>query len=522
MLTPFSIDPARIATLPANVFTRFCNDLIRAEAGRMALPQAFVDDTVRETVPDGGIDARIHEPSEDPPALWVNWLPTGGSAWQYKSGSCPSAEVLACDEFTKPEVQKAVERGDAYCFLTAASVNARKKGKIRRAIANLYQQRGQSPKGVVYSADDLAKWAQQHLGPAARYLDVPVSGWMPYDQWRENRNFRNEFFPDQSRADLMDEIRRRVRAGEAPVTVLGRAGMGKSRAALEAVAEDGIRQRVLYLPDAATLDPQFFWFLRNEAPEAAGVLVIDEYTATEYQRLRDLIGGLPPGVAVVFVGPREHDAIGDLELGELPVAELAKVVGDFAGSMPESQRAAIAARCGGSPKLVAYVSEEIERRGGDIAWNELERVHDVAGFVNTRLFPVGGPVGGADSISKVMRALCLFTRLGWRDEVELEGRVATGFFGVDWTDAKLAAEVTRRARRGLAARPLSVSLARHTRQLAHAQNHTQPWRPRPGRAVRHYERGGAAVDGRKAAAARRRGRNAGERDGDRRGSGFFS
>lgn len=373
-------------------------------------------------------------------------MPAGTSAWQYKSGACPSAEALARDEFTKPEVQAAVGRGEAYCFLTADSVTARKKGEIREAIDNLYREHGRSPRGEVYSADDLARWAQQHLGPAATYLRVPVVGWARYDQWRKNRNFRNEFFPDGARADLIKEIRRRVRERGKQITVLGRAGMGKTRAVLEAVGADGIRQRVLYLADAANLDPEFFWFLNNEVPESAAVLVIDECTPAEYRRVKELTDGLPPGVAVVLVGPNEHDAIGDYELGGLPVEELAKVVGDFAGEMPEPQREAIAARCGGSPKLVAYVSEEIARRGGEVAWDELERVQDVANFVNERLFPVGG----SDVSSKVMRALCLFTRLGWRDEVEPEGRAATGFFGVDWTEAKLAAEEL--VRRGVVSR----------------------------------------------------------------------
>lgn len=140
-------------------------------------------------------------------------MPVGNSAWQYKSGACPPAKVLAGEEFTKPEVQAAVARGEAYCFLTAASVNARKKSQIRQAIDDLYRGHGQSMNGAVYSADDLVRWAQQHLGPAVRYLGIPVSGWVPYDHWRENRNFRNEFFPDRTRSDLVDEVRRRVRDG---------------------------------------------------------------------------------------------------------------------------------------------------------------------------------------------------------------------------------------------------------------------------------------------------------------------
>ena len=54
LLDPFSIDALRIGTLPGHLFTRFCNDLTRAEASRIRLPQRLIDDTVRETAPDGG------------------------------------------------------------------------------------------------------------------------------------------------------------------------------------------------------------------------------------------------------------------------------------------------------------------------------------------------------------------------------------------------------------------------------------------------------------------------------------
>lgn len=446
MLTPFSIDPSRISTLPAHIFTRFCNDLIRAEASRIALPQSFVDDTVRETVTDGGVDIRVREPDEDLPISWGNWLPAGSSAWQYKSGACPSANKLANEEFGKPEVEKAMQRGDSYVFLTADSINARKKKQIRHKINGLYRKHDQLPKGEVYAATDLAKWAQQHLGPAAWYLGGQAEGW-PYDQWRANPNFRNEFFPDEARADLIREIRRRIRDGDLSITVFGRAGLGKTRAVLEAVSEDGIKQRVLYVPDAASLNPQSFWQLRNDIPEASGVLVIDECTASEYQRLKVHVDGLPVGMVTILIGPSEYPVRGDFELPALSVEELAKVVGDFAPGLIESQRQAIAARCGGSPKLVVYVSEEIARGEVKItSWEDIERAQDVATFIVEKLFPFRNQ----DPESKVMRGLCLFTRLGWRDEVEIEGQVATKFFEVGWREAQLAAE--RLIERGIVSR----------------------------------------------------------------------
>src|SRR5262249_14873804 len=39
-----------------------------------------------------------------------------------------------------------------------------------------------------------------------------------------------------------------------------------------------------------------------------------------------------------------------------------------------------------------------------------------------------------------MRALCLFSRLGWERELENEGRTVCGVFGLSWNDGRLAAQ----------------------------------------------------------------------------------
>jgi hypothetical protein len=177
-MMPFSIDSSRVSDLVAHNFVHFCNDLIRAEASRIALPQSSIDVTVGESVPDGGVDSRIREP-EDPPASRGDWLPTRDSAWQYKSGRCPSANELAQGEFRKPEVERAMKRGEADCFLTAASIDPRKKAEIRQAIDDLYREHGQPPKGTVYSADDFlmrARVADYH--PTTPFRTVSPGTWV--------------------------------------------------------------------------------------------------------------------------------------------------------------------------------------------------------------------------------------------------------------------------------------------------------------------------------------------------------
>jgi hypothetical protein len=203
MSGPIHVDPLVVFRLSFNGFTRFCNDLLRAEAARVGVPQAYIDTTIRDTVPDGGIDARIRHATCVSTENGSQWLPGGASAWQYKSGSCPSVSQLSTEEFIKPEVIAAIDQGDTYCFLTADSLTARKKTAIADGIKDQYANRGQAPvEPRVYSGDDLARWAQENLGVASTHFLVPITGWQPFDQWANSPLFRNEYFPDEARSQL--------------------------------------------------------------------------------------------------------------------------------------------------------------------------------------------------------------------------------------------------------------------------------------------------------------------------------
>jgi len=132
-----------IGTLPGHDFTLFCNDLVRAEASRIRLAQPFVDDTVRETAPDGGVDLTIGEPDAmDRPTSWGDWLPEGASAWQYKSGKCPPAKKLVEVEFQKWKVLETISRGYPYCFLTADSISPTKAERVKNALEEIYRAHG--------------------------------------------------------------------------------------------------------------------------------------------------------------------------------------------------------------------------------------------------------------------------------------------------------------------------------------------------------------------------------------------
>ena len=447
MAHPLKPEPNLITIFTSDLFVQFCNDLIRAEANRIGLPPNLIDDTVREKAPDGGIDCRISSPEKPPSQDFGNWFPAGGSGWQYKSGKCPSANALLSKEFSKPEVLKTIRDGHTYCFLTADSITGKKADEIRNKFISFFKKRKyKDPKIRVYNAKLLSEWAIEHPAFLVQYFRIPLSGWQTFEQWEGS--FRNDFFPDPERLHLIQEIRRRVDTHDKLTLILGAAGVGKTRTVLEALRPSGFYQRVLYFDDAARLSPEFFWYLQQNASKSTPILVIDECTAEQYQRLKTLVPNVALGTSTIAIGPMEFDASREsFQLGNLSTDRLAKIVESFSPALSEPERNAIASKCGGSPKLVVFVAQAIaEGRGNINSWKDLEQSVDLVFFINTRLFPFKDP----DPAAKVMRAISLFSRLGWDDELANEAKIAFNFFRIDEQDCRLI--VGRLLRMGIVSR----------------------------------------------------------------------
>jgi len=59
VLSPIGIDPKKLVILGSTEFGRLCNELIRQEGHRIGLAQTSIDTTVKQSEPDGGVDAKV-------------------------------------------------------------------------------------------------------------------------------------------------------------------------------------------------------------------------------------------------------------------------------------------------------------------------------------------------------------------------------------------------------------------------------------------------------------------------------
>src|SRR5690242_12852536 len=84
------VQPRDVAVLTEDEFNTLMRDLVWCELRRcdIAASQLSTNDTTKAK--DQGVDLRIGAGTTQ-----GDWLPDRPSAWQFKSGDCPSAKVLA-------------------------------------------------------------------------------------------------------------------------------------------------------------------------------------------------------------------------------------------------------------------------------------------------------------------------------------------------------------------------------------------------------------------------------------------
>lgn len=437
MSGPIHIDPKLVHILDPHRFNLLLIDLLRAEIGRIGLSPGALDATVAVSVPDGGIDLRLHRSS----SLTGNdssWLPIETSAWQLKSGRCPPIRDIALVEMHKPEVSRSIQDGQYYCFVTADSITPNALENIEGAILSRFWDLDCEPKYLILSGDKLTSWIEEFPAIARRFFDVPIEGWDTFEQWELPERLHNPWQADSSRETIIQAVRQAVAQRERIIRVSGYAGMGKTRTVLEALRIAGVKERVLYLDDASNLNPDFLWYIRQSNSTGSGILVVDECTTDLYVDLRSRAEALPKGFTVVAIGPHGiGEPRGTFEMGPLAIEPLAEILKFFTPGLSTAARTAIVARCGGSPKLVVLLASLVGSSDSDNRpWEELELNPDVLAYVNRRVFPLGTD----DPQARLMRGLSLFTRVGWRDDLSEEGKHVAAFVGVDWTTARSAAE----------------------------------------------------------------------------------
>ena len=275
---PFAITPSEVESLTTEHQVKLLNRLVENQILHRSLPIDGARTTLRLNDADGGIDAIVNTGTVDD-----EFLGYGYSVWQFKKSypsdstkSKPKSDLEL--ELEKPGVQEAFRAGGGY---TLVVTEQRSPGGPHGQIAKLKRleelARNVGCKGRVrlLFADHVARWATQD--PAALMSIRPeIRGLRSAQSELDSQRHGATFEADAQRRAILVDIGRRL-LGPDPVVnhlhIQGKAGVGKSRLALEAVRQFGLAESAFYTNEL--VNPDLFDWITVEA-KARVTLIVDE------------------------------------------------------------------------------------------------------------------------------------------------------------------------------------------------------------------------------------------------------
>jgi hypothetical protein len=415
--------PRWIRGLGENGAVELARQLIFAEAGKRALPLADFTMSGRVKVGDQGIDGRTNFPS-DVGSLW----PSGHCVWQIKSGGTSPSPAAEFDREKHKALIDAIQDGcDYVLFWTNDPVDPRGKS-VRENFTRVARAVRSDVMVHFLFCDAIERMCTSHLGVLGRLSPIPIGAVVSLDVWARNQFDTVAFQPDDARLSHLETLRNHARStGSTPTElyVLGDTGVGKSRLVYEALAVEGIQERVLVAQDALSLDRALLSGVANSDDQSL-ILVVDDCEAESRKRLSDAAGLSMGRVRLIMIGSRtsREASPGDQRFLELfPLqAEASKQIALSMG-LSDSDSSLIARYTEGYPGLARDLANAMRYASRQASVIERVRGHETLGPVLSTLLPA------ADVVPLGM--LALFERLGFDGELAQELSIACKVLGFE-------------------------------------------------------------------------------------------
>lgn len=422
--------------LDALRFARLCNALLAGTAAPH-MDRSHLRLNLQITEPDGGVDAAC----EGAPRAVGRLIPARNVVYQFKSGADPksAAAIAEQDVLGKPRVCAALEAGKAFVY-----VSARARGDaFGEEITAEVRARGLAVADgqILYVGADLLA---ELLVPFPA-LAAGVGGWdaplATLEQWARREAMRPAYQVDADVAARLDGIRALLAPERAVTRLVGAAGDGKTRAALEALRGSELEDSILYASSPDEVDPGLLSYLER-TPDVRCTLVVDEAEDGVATRLADRWSGMPAGARLLLIG---LDASGVAQPGTVQITRLSDdlvtaLVRSIAHGAPDEVTARVARACEGSPKLAVLLAGRI-RDDASLAFGAVWLADGGMRQLLDRFLPLDE--AGDDWAA--LSATALLTRVGWAGDVDGDSELLFGAAGLD--PARARAHVDRAHRR---------------------------------------------------------------------------
>lgn len=427
-MSPYDVESHDLMGLGDVKFTSILNDIIQTEAGWFNVPGSQVETNLRTTVPDGRVDARIQTPIN----CDSRWLPPGQSAWQFKSGPFTAGKIRA--EITRPSkrhplLHDLLSQGATYVLAVGYDYNSQELDDRNAAAEQAIASLGFSCRAIMLGASQLATWASELPSIGMKWFGSIYGGLWNYGQWLSaHRPVTRVFVGDISRHDAIKDIQGVVRSRGEPrhARIEGRAGVGKTRLALEALGPPGVREMVLYARSPERVDRDFWPWVRSK-PNFRGIIVLDECSRNDAEIAIEEVLMCGTRIRLVTIGTDigtvSSDRFGSplVHLKPLPDEGMGKLLETaFTGLKTEWVRLVVRLS-GGFVKIAVRLAEKLSL---ERAFPSIEQV-----LKDRDLRLIARELIADNDKLALMRIVSLFDRVGWEGEVATECQAVAQFVG---------------------------------------------------------------------------------------------
>ncbi len=405
-------------------------DLIWAEAYRFGIPLSKVTISLLVTVPDGGVDAAIDIDDVTLPSGGL--FEKGKNSYQIKVGGNfkPQNKTAIIEElFDKktpsldnlaPEVRSCLEGNGKYvivCFgldLTPAQRNKAKSNLIE----NLRACGFDAPNVDVWSINNIKGFVEQYPALSLQTNRFYNEPFWTHKEWANRTDMKVSFKAGKEQEEMLEGIRSQLRRNDSPaqLRILGEAGLGKTRLALEATNTDDIQPLVVYaLAGDFDGSPVMTELIRNDALNA--IVIIDECDSDQRARFWNNLKSYYPRIKLVSIYNESDTVTYDTTIYELTALESEQISGIIQGyGITKFEADRWIPECGGSPRVAHVVGENLRSNPEDILkspsniniWDRYICGKDRADSENAR------------QRRSVLQHIALFKRFGYESPVKDE------------------------------------------------------------------------------------------------------
>ncbi len=429
--SPFPVRESELGSLSPGQATVVFRELLRCEAFAAGLSPKNVVVSLKISIRDGGIDAKISG-LDSSNSLF---LKEGEVHYQIKTGSSfkpwqpsslkkelfgekhnPNKRNLA------PAIKDCLDAEGCYTIATFGhDLQPHQHTATKKELASLFHQCGyKNPSVEVMGQGQLAGEIEKYPALCLSLFGFSDDAVYTLNDWKAESLMQNTLRLAESHENVIDEIRNTVLDNDLQyVRVVGEPGIGKTRGVLEAVSHAEIAPTVVYVPTGDDFQKSrlFKELIRSDRPYAITV-VIDDCEDRDRASIWSSLKGKPE-VKLITIdhGPaRSNDvAMRTINFPVLPDEQVKEILTEYIGNSYDVQKWAEV--CGGSPRVAHAVGENLKNHPEDI-------LRPPATVPLWERFIKGNKAESTETeqYGVVLRHVALFQKFGFEVPVSDEGR----------------------------------------------------------------------------------------------------